>query len=340
MVFVKGAVTGGFRAAAKKTTVAAVCLLFVSCASLTGLIEEKPEVTLKRFDIEAISLKDVTFLFEIALHNPYPVGFTLQDVGFTVAVEGNLLFKTRTPRGVTVRPRRSEITAVTVTLAYDDIMGIVRNYTRKESLDCVIDIDVTIPLPQAVHAIKKQITFSQSVRQKVPALKPSFAILNVAVQAPTLDEIKRSLAKRAGSALDANRILGVFEELVRGSKTAGNVLDLAALDVPVGVSFDVEVKNNTSARLNFRELTYDLYLSDVRLISGTTDSITNEGSRSVLRISNTFSSKALGSSVVNMLTSRTGTYQLKGHSSVKFPDEIKTSPLRLDFDEKGRFRMK
>ena len=84
----------------KKYLVLLVLPVFLfSCAALQNLIGKKPEVSLRRFDIDSISLKDITFLFEIELNNPYPVGFKLEDIGFNVQVEGNQLFKTRTKKG-------------------------------------------------------------------------------------------------------------------------------------------------------------------------------------------------------------------------------------------------
>ncbi|MBP7735600.1 MAG: LEA type 2 family protein [Spirochaetes bacterium] len=316
-------------------------VLLLSCASITSLLGKKPEVSLKKFDIDSISLKDVTFLFEIALDNPYPVGFKLQDVGFTVKVEGNQLLKTRTPKGVTVKAGGSEVTPVKVTIAYADIIRLIKDYTEREDLNCAIDIDIVIPLPQALHSIKKSITFNYTVQKKIPALKPSFAITNFEVKAPTIDEIRRSLVDTGRKNLEPNKLFNMFQGLLSGRKTSpAEILDLTSLDVPIGVSFDVEVKNNTKARLQFRDLAYDFSINDAKILAGTTGRTTNEGNRSVIRIANTFSSKALGKSIVNFLTNRTGAYQFKGYSSVKLPDEIKMSPLKLDFNEKGQFAIK
>ncbi len=316
-------------------------MLFLSCATLTGLIGKKPEISLKRFDIDSISLKDVTFLFEIALDNPYPIGFKLQDVGFTVKVEGNQLLKTRTPKGITVKSGGSEVTPIKVTIAFADIIRLIQDYTEREDLNCTIDIDIVIPLPEAIHSIKKNITFNYTVQKKIPALKPSFNIANFQVKAPTIDEIKQSLIDTGKKNLNANKLFNLFGDLIAGKKTNPvDVLDLTSLDVPIGVSFDVEIKNTTKARLQFQDLTYDFTVNDAKILTGTTGRTTNEGNRSVIRIANTFSSKALGKSVVNFLTDRNGAYQFKGYSSVKLPDEIKTSPLKLAFNEQGQFKIK
>jgi LEA14-like dessication related protein len=312
--------------------------LLFSCAALENLIKKKPEISLKRFDIDSISLKDITFLFEIELNNPYPIGFKLEDVGFNVQIEGNQLFKTRTKKGVTVKAGGSEVTPVKVTLVYEDIMKIIKNYAERDYLACRIDIDTVIPLPKALESIKKNITFKHTVEKKIPALKPSFRIANVNVKAPTIDEIKRSLVETGKKNLDPKNLLGMLEGLISGRNTAPD-LDLTSLDVPISISFDVEVKNNTRARLACRDLTYNFLVNEAKILSGTTGSVSEEGAASIIRITNTFSSKALGKSVISMFNSRSGSYQLTGFSNLKLPDEIRKDPLKLEFNEKGPFKL-
>jgi LEA14-like dessication related protein len=300
---------------------------------------KKPEVSLKRFDIDSISLKDITFLFEIELNNPYPVGFRLHDIGFNVKVDDNQLFKTRTRKGIFVTSGGREVTPLTVTLVYEDIMRIIRGYTEKDYLNCVIDIDTVIPLPEMVQSIKKNITFKYTVQKKIPALKPTFKIANMSVTAPSLDDIKRSLVETGKKNLDPVKLLGMFEGLISGRR-ADTALDLTSLDVPISISFDVEVKNNTRARLQCRDLAYDFFVNDVKILNGITGAVVNDGARSVIRITNTFSSRALGTSVARMFESRSGGYRLTGHSNVKLPEEIKSDPLKLAFNEKGTFSLK
>lgn len=326
----------------KKLIVLLVLPLFFSCAALQNIFQKKPEVSLKKFDIDSISLKDITFLFDIELTNPYPIGFTLEDVGFNFKIEGNQLLKTRTKKGVTVKAGGSEVTSVTVKLVYEDIIKIIKDYTARDYLDCAIDIDIVIPLPAAVQSIKKNITFDYTVQKKIPAMKPAFKLANLQVKAPTMEEIKSSLIQTGKKNLDPVKIYNIFDGLIsgKGASAVTSSLDLTTLDIPIDVSFDVEVKNNTKAQLKCKDMTYDFLVSDAKILKGTTSDIVNEGSRSVIRIANTFSSKALGKAVINMFNSREGRYRIKGFSSVKFPDEVKTEPLRLDFDESGPFKLK
>ena len=148
--------------------------LLVSFSTLNSSMLDKPSVSLKRFDIHSISLRDVTFLFDIKLKNPYPIGLRLEDVGFLFKIEGNQVFETRTKKGFTVKALGSSVNSVLVTLVYEDIMRLVKNYSDRDYLDCRIDVDIVIPLPKAVRSIQRDITFNYTVHKKIPALKPEF----------------------------------------------------------------------------------------------------------------------------------------------------------------------
>jgi len=217
-------------------------------------------------------------------------------------------------------------------------MKIIKNYADRDYLTCKIDIDTVIPLPKALESIKKNITFNYTVEKKIPALKPSFRIVNVNVKAPTLDEIKKSLIETGKKNLDPKNLLGMFEGLISGRDTTP-ALDLTSIDVPISISFDVEVKNNTKAKLSCRDLSYDFLVNDTKILSGTTGIVSEEGNASLIRITSTFSSKALGASVVSMFNTRAGSYRLRGFSNIKLPDEIKSSPLKLEFNEMGAFKL-
>ncbi|MBN2078748.1 MAG: hypothetical protein JW838_07260 [Spirochaetes bacterium] len=313
------------------------CILF-SCAGL-DFLSKKPEVSLKRVDIDSITLKDLTFLFEIELHNPYPLGFTLEDVGFAVAVEGSRLFSTRTKKGVVVKAGGIETTPVKVQIPYDGLLKVVKNYRERDRLNCSIDVDCVIPLPKALHSIKKSITFKRTVERSIPALKPSIRVLSAGLKAPSLEEIKKAAAEAGKKSLDSEALFRSFTDLISG-KEAPMAKLYRDLDVPISLTLDVEVRNDTKASFSCRDLSYDFSIAGRGVISGSSREVSNEGRRSVIRIVNTFSSRALGESAYALFKSREGSYRLKGASSVKFPDEIKSSPLRLDFDETGRFALK
>jgi hypothetical protein len=47
-----------------------------------------PTATLTRFEVTAISLRDVTFLFELTVKNPYPITLSFNGMNLAFKVEG------------------------------------------------------------------------------------------------------------------------------------------------------------------------------------------------------------------------------------------------------------
>lgn len=314
-----------------------ISFIALSCASLS-ILSKKPEVSVKKFDIESISLKDVTFRFDIELTNPYPIAFKLDDIGFNVKVEDHQFLKTRTKKGVTVSAGGSEITPVTIKLEYEPIMRIIKDYSNKDYLECMIDMDIVIPLPEMLHSIKKNITFDYTVKKKVPALKPSVKISSVKIDAPSLDTIKEKLLATKKDVSPEN-VFKMFNDLISGSRLS-DIGILKSVDFPITISFDIEVQNNTRASIYFTSMAYEFIINGERLIRGETRNIKNTNGRSIIQVTNRFSSMSLGSSVLKMFTSRQAQYQLTGYSFIKLPDEIKSDPLKLDFGDKGEFHLK
>lgn len=313
-----------------------VPMLLASCATFD--LKQRPEVSLKRFDIDSITLRDVTLLFELELNNPYPIGFKLDDVGLKVSVEGSQLLSTRTKQGVTVSPLGRATTPVKISLVYDTIMRAVRNYSQKEYLDCSIDIDIVIPLPEMLHNIKKNIAFKYTVQKKIPAIKPTVRVVNLEIKKPSMQDISSAISDSSQSGLNPDNVYKIFSEVISGKKP-GSLIP-SSLDVPLSISFEIEVMNTTRTKLGCQNLNYEFFINGEKIISGETRDVRNDPGRSIIRITNTLSSRALGTAVVRMFTSKEGQYQLSGFSMIKLPDEIKNEPLKLEFNEKGKFNLK
>ncbi|MGL4370074.1 MAG: hypothetical protein ACRCUT_10450, partial [Spirochaetota bacterium] len=70
-----------------------VMLLGGLCSASAFTFEiPKPSASIKDFDISAISLRDVTFLFNVTVKNPHPVDLKLQGVKLKFSVEGKQFF--------------------------------------------------------------------------------------------------------------------------------------------------------------------------------------------------------------------------------------------------------
>jgi LEA14-like dessication related protein len=316
----------------------AIVVLVSMAISATALSFPTPTAELKRFEVDAISLRDITFLFTLAVKNPYPLGLTFDGMTLAFSVEGAKVFTAASRGGFSVPANRSKSNTFTVTLTYEDIFKVVKDYASKDYLNTVIDGTLTIPLPK-IPGLPKKFSFSYKLKKKIPAIKPQIGVLDFAVVPPTAAQVRESLVK-AGSKVDAGKALGALKNVLEGKKPGAAVIDPAEIDVPVSVSFTIELVNQAKAVLAFSRLGYELYVNGEKLVVGETAKVTREEGRSLISVTNTFSSRRLSEGVRDFFSHRKGTFRLVGSSSIKLPDEIRVTPVPLAFEEQGSFWMK
>jgi hypothetical protein len=223
-------------------------------------------------------------------------------------------------------------------LVYADIIKIVADYTKKASLECVIDTTIIIPLPN-LPGLDKNATFEYRLTQKIPTIKPSIRVANFKVKMPTEADVAAALKKAGQSAVSTTSVTNMFTSLLSGRTPAAPVIDPNSLDLKLNVGFDIEMRNETPAVLNFMDLDYDFTINGEKFITGKTAEIKNINNASILSISNEFSTKSMNQAILGVFRSGSGQFGLTGKSMIKLPSDIKTAPLELKFDEKGGFRV-
>jgi hypothetical protein len=323
----------------KTRCVLAALAACIFCACAGSDFTRKPEAEISRFDIDSISLRDITFAFDVSISNPYPIGLTLEALKVDFFVEGKEAFSTTTSGGLKIPARGKEAATFLVTLKYADVIGIVSDYAKKDYLSTVIKTEIVIPLPE-IPGLPPSLSFSYDLEKQIPAVKPRVSIANFHVQQPTAAEIAEA-AKEAGKAAAAQAIGSVLSNLLSGKSTsAAQAVSLSDVDLPLTVSFDIELANETAAKLEFAELDYDFAVNGNPLIKGLTDSVTRKGNVSVVSVVNRFSTKGLTSAIIDAFTSGTGEFSLTGGTAVQFPEEIRKTPVPLEFIESGKFDLR
>ncbi len=313
------------------------------CASLLPQTVEaalpKPTAELTRFEIQAIGLRDVTFLFELTVKNPYPVAIKFDGLSMVFSVEGNKVFSAASQGGFSVKANGTKANTFTVTLAYADIIKVIKDYVQKDWLETRIDATLVIPLPK-LPGVPANVSFDYTVKKKIPAIKPTVAVLDFTVKPPTQAQIAEALAK-AGKKVDSGKALGVIKNLLEGKKAdPAAVIDPAELDVPLTVSFTIEVKNDAKGPLDFSKLGYELFVNGEKLVVGESGKVVSKGGRTLITIDNVFSAKKLSKAVKALFSARSGKFGVVGNATIKLPDEIKKEPIPLAFDEQGNFTLK
>jgi LEA14-like dessication related protein len=297
----------------------------------------KPTAEVRRFQLEAISLRDVTFLFELAVKNPYPVNLGFEGMTLSFTVEGAKVFTASSKGGFTVSANSEKSNTFTVTLAYDAIIKLVKDYVSKDWLNTVIDGTLVIPLPK-MPGLPNNITFTYSFAKKIPAIKPHVAILDFKVLPPTQQQVADAIV-RAGRKTDPGKALGVFKNILQGKKPPAPVIDPSDLDVPLTVSFTLEIRNDAKGPLSFDKLGYELAVNGEKLVTGESTGVVREKGRELVTVTNTFSSERLSRNVRALFSQRKGAFAVTGSAAIKLPDEIRKEPVPLSFNEAGSFSL-
>ena len=297
----------------------------------------KPSAEVRRFELDSITLRDVTFIFDLAVKNPYPVNLPFEGMTLDFAVEGSRVFSVGNKGGFTVPANKEKTGTFKVTLSYEGIIKLVKDYSQHDWLNTVIDGTLVIPLPK-IAGLPHDVTFKYNFKKKIPAIKPNVSIQDFKVDPPTPKQIEDAVA-RAGKKADPGEVLGAFKSILSGRKPQVPTLDPTDIDVPLVVKFTLVVNNEALGPLSFDKLGYELVVNGQRLVSGESTSITRDGGRCLITISNTFSSASLSKDVKALFTERKGTFAVTGTAALRVPPEIRKDPVPLGFKEGGAFTL-
>jgi LEA14-like dessication related protein len=318
----------------------AAALLLSASARLFAFSIPKPSAEVRSFQLEGISLRDVTFRFDLAVKNPYPVALSFDGMTLDFTVEGAKVFTAASQGGFSVKAKSEKTNSFTVTLAYEAIMKLVKDYVEKDWLDTVVNGTLIIPIPKIpmIPGLPSDVRFDYRFEKKIPAIKPQVAILDFSVKPPTEAQIAAAAAK-AGKEVNPGKALGVFKNVLAGKKPAEPIIDPADLDIPLTVAFTISIRNEAKGPLSFDKLGYELFVNGEKLVVGDSAKVVRDGDRTLITVDNVFSSKQLSKNIKAVFADRKGQFAVKGSASLKLPDAIRKEPVPLAFDESGMFKL-
>ena len=317
---------------------AGLAVLLCACAG-GSFSAPRPTAQITRFDIDSLSLRDISFVFDVAISNPYPVGISLESVTTDFFVEEKLAFSTSTPGGFSIPSRNKAVTSFVVTLRYEDVIGIVSDYINKDYLSTLVKMEIVVPLPD-IPGLPPSLKFSYDLEKQIPAVKPRISVSNFRVRMPSTAEITEALTA-AGRATAQAAVSSALNSLLTGrAPAAPSQVNLADLDLPLTVNFDIELANETAARLDFTQLDYDFSVNGSPLVKGLAEDITRRENVSVVSVASRFSTRNLSGAVMDAFQSGTGDFSLTGGTAVQFPEAIRKTPVPLRFTEEGKFNLR
>ena len=340
----------------KGILILAVIIGITSCKSFNT--KKKPKVTLKGYNIEAITLTDMSFLFNINIFNPYPISLTIDKIEASVFIEDKKLVKINTKGGVKFKSKGKKISTIRVKTKYLDLLKLIKNYPKKDYADCKIKIVFSIPV-----CILRNIPLRYTVKTKIPIIRPKIRIKNFRIKKISLarqneikikNELTNRIKKIIISAFTAGYInhLPVYSNIqsseqiysfkikrkFKKAKKKGRRKIKKALkgDISFTLEFDVVVTNETKFKLLIKQIQYDFYLNNKKLMSAKTTKLKTIGNKTILRVSNRLNTKSFSKSTRKAIMRGKFKYKITGSALIKLPNKLKKVPLKLKFNKKGK----
>ncbi len=325
----------------KLTLIVLVIFLIFGCATLDkSLFRTRPTAKIENFDIASISFQDITFRLNVAIKNPYPIAINLSKITSIFLIEKNQLFSAETEKGLRISANSESINPIDVTLKYSDIIKIIKDLSKNDYLNCEINGDIILAIPDTgIPGIPKSLKFPYKVTKKIPIIMPSISIKNFSIEKPSNEEVMNSI-KKSGNNLNPITVMRVITYLLAGDyDKAFKLINPNDIDLKFDVVFNVEMNNRTKVPIKFDELSYNCTLAGDTMIKGTTSNIISKRNITIMMIRNRISLKSFSKSLVNVLKNKKGDFNLQGNTYIKLPDEIKKEPLKLNFDQNGKFNL-
>lgn len=309
---------------------AAAYFYFSGCA-LVSVIQnaEKPSVTLSSAEIVSITLTEINIRLHTIVTNPYPVPFPASTLAMDVSVEGSHLSRMDS-KLQSIPASQQKPVPVDVKITYHDLAEIYKKMPGKETLVVSIkgNLAVNFPKQTIIPGLPDHLDLPFEAQKEIPAVLPSIAIRNFRIIRPEIPTTAPELIKRAEQYID-----GLFNRN-RPSPGSAAASGLSQIDVTIRTEFEIVLKNDAAARINFEKLNYVLTVNKENFLSGTDTAILNQGRESVVTVQTSFPLKGITSTLADIIRRKSAAFQLVGSAQIMIPG-LSGEGLSYQFDRSG-----
>ncbi len=325
-----------------------VPLSFLSCSIIQSLSPElykhlAPDAKIENISIKQVSMFDIDLRITLSIKNPYPLAIRLSKIESVLKIEGNQLLKPSFPEGIDIQASETSMVPVELNIKFADLIEILKTIGTKEDLNCEIIGKIYLYLPFKIEGVPQDWPFEFSISKKIPAMQPTINIINFKIEQPNIQEIKQSIIDTGMQIKDqaVNSVMTVCSNLLAPAPKipapALPEIKPTDIDLKITISFDIELKNKSNAKLIFKNLQYNFFFSGYNLIQGNTIEIQNDNNRSVLQVKNVFSSKALAQAIIDTISKHKASYKITGQSLINLGGVFENFKTVFKFDAGGEF---
>ena len=251
------------------------------------------------------------------------------------SVEGSRVFSAQSQGGFKVAARKEKSNTFTVTLDYDSVIKLVKDYASKEWLDTRNRRTAGHPAAEAARSAQGHSVLPTDWRRRYPPSSRRSSIVGFSVQTADRgagDAGDGQGRKESGSGQGAEGVFGYSGRKETRQPSSSIPRNWTCRS---SVSFTIEIRNEAKGPLSFEKLGYELFVNGESLVAGRQlrrgpGRRPNPGDgHEYLQLE-----KVIQGRQGPLLRPR-GSFAVKGSASVKLPDEIRKDPIPLAF-RRGR----
>ncbi|MCE9502117.1 MAG: LEA type 2 family protein [Leptospira sp.] len=315
-------------------------ILLFSCASLmeSGLIK-KPEFNFERVEVTTITLSEVNLKLITTVKNPYPISLPKSELKLDLEIEGQKFTSLKSDLGA-IKADSTEPLPFDLKVKYSDLLAIYKKLKGKEAFSMKLKGNLDIPIPASIRTvpgIPEKVTFPFEAVRDLPAILPAITIKNFRILKPSVEKIANENKNPEVLVKKATSFLNNLLDKKGGSVTSAVEAGLQELDLSVDAEFDIALKNESNATLQFENMNYDLFLGTEKFLSGNSQTIKNEGKESIITVKTSFPLKGVTQSIANAVKNRKTDFKLSGTSGIRIPALPGEGLLNFQYDKTGSF---
>jgi hypothetical protein len=331
-------IPGASKSAAAIVLCAALLPVATNCAALQDMtgVGKTPGFTLDRLEFTGVDLQKLSLRLHTTVDNPYPVAVPRAATDLGLGLEGSELFRIQTDVDGGIDARGSRALQFDVQLPYAGLINAYNKAPGSEILKLSLTGPVKLFLPEgvAVPGLPDHMTFDVQQETEFPAVRPTIDIRNFSIQKPTTADLTGAvgplLAGVAGAYID--RLLSDIGSAPGSALSSG----LANLDFNLKTEYEIVLKNEAAARLDFTKLNYTLFLENDKLFDGVSSNIENTGTESVVKIVTSLPLRSITSGLSRAIKSKNAGFRIAGDAGFDIPAMPLKELLNLDFNQTGR----
>ena len=249
----------------------ALGVIAFSCATVNQIFGS-PQLAVSGVSIKSLDLEGITFNMDYSISNPYPVGFSIKSVAADVMYDTTKFTSLSADEGVKVASGGTQKNALSFKIPYETIISMAKNgISGKTALPFSISGNAALDLSAVSFLENQSLTIPFTKSFDVPVFKPSLSVSNVALQKPTLTELKDAFI---GGGMGATKALSVATAIISGNSVVDTIFDGVNLDM--NLNFDVNVGSEGSAPWK-----YVLEKCSLQTASGALANVTAQGTNTI-----------------------------------------------------------